>query len=45
MGTNDGGNGLVETYEANGKKLVMLSSTVDGEGMVTTYQPNGKDPV
>jgi antitoxin component YwqK of YwqJK toxin-antitoxin module len=39
-GGDDGG-GLVRTYSAKGKNLVMLNSAAD-HGTITTYQPNGK---
>ena len=42
LGVTDGGDGLVKTYQPNGKELVTLSSTAEGDGTVTTYQPNGK---
>ena len=41
FGVNDDGGGLVRTYSAKGKNLVMLNSAAD-HGTITTYQPNGK---
>ena len=44
----DGGDGLVTTYNYNGKtvnKLVGLSVTKNDEGKVTTYGPTGKQLV
>jgi len=44
----DGGDGLVTTYNYNGKtvnKLVDLSVTKGNEGIVTTYGPTGKELV
>ncbi|MDB4698971.1 hypothetical protein OAF45_02395 [Candidatus Latescibacteria bacterium] len=42
LGTNDGGDGLVYTQSAKGKRLVELNATTRNHGIVTTYQPNGK---
>jgi len=36
LGPTDGGDGLVNTYSANGRDLVMLGSTVDSEGAIAT---------
>ena len=36
LGPTDGGDGLVNTYSANGRGLVMLGSTVDSEGAIAT---------
>jgi len=45
LGASDGGDGLVQTFGANGKELVRLTATMDDNGAVATFGANGKELV